>query len=242
MTAADMTHLIRLSLKRDDAAVAPLLRDLMPAPAEDAMALHHRLLWTLYADRLERRANEAPFLWRRMDEPGGFMVLGPQPALQSPYFKVEAKPFDVHFFEGQRLAFELRLNATADIKAKGGTGARGRRTDIVLAALHRLQQTGDGPTRSGALRLEAAQAAVEHWMNNRAAAAGFLVERLLVSGYRAVPPPMPRKSGRTLVGISDVEGVLRVVDPAAFRTRLLGGFGRMKAYGCGLMLVRPAPG
>lgn len=240
MTGADKTHLIRLSLKRDDAAVAPLLRDLLPDAGEDAMGVHHRLLWTLYAGSIERQPGQAAFLWRRMDAGGRFMLLGPQPAMDSPYFTVEARPFDIQFRDGQHLAFELRLNATADLKAGVESQARGRRTDIVLAAMHRLQQADKERARSGSLRLEAAQLAVENWMDGRSMADGFALESLRVTGYRALPPPGARSSRHSLVGISDVEGVVRVTRPDAFLARLRQGFGRMKAYGCGLMLVRPA--
>lgn len=240
MTEAGKTHLVRVSLKRDDAAVAPLLRDLLPAAGEDAMALHHRLLWTLYAGRLERRPGQAAFLWRRMDDRGRFMLLGPPPATDSPYFSVEARPFDVEFRDGQRLAFELRLNATADLKAEAGPKARGLRTDVVLAAMHRMHRDDVTRRRGNPLRSEAAQHAVEDWLSRRSAADGFALEGLRVTGYRALPPPGTRTAGTTLVGVSDVEGVLCVTRPDVFMARLRSGFGRMKAYGCGLMLVRPA--
>ena len=240
MTGADKTHLVRLSLKRNDAAIAPLLRDLLPAACGDAMDLHHRLLWTLYAGKVERQPGRAIFLWRRMDDSGRFMMLGPSPEMDSPYFTVEAKPFDVRFREGQRLAFELRLNATTDIKAGVESRERGRRTDIVLAQMHHLQKDDRQRARSGSLRAESAQLAVENWMGGRSMVDGFALESLRVTGYRGVSPPGARSSGHSLVGISDVEGVVRVVRPDAFLARLRQGFGRMKAYGCGLMLVRPA--
>jgi len=36
-------------------------------------------------------------------------------------------------------------------------------------------------------------------------------------------------------------GALEIADPAAFLARLAQGFGRAKAFGCGLMLIRRAP-
>ena len=38
----------------------------------------------------------------------------------------------------------------------------------------------------------------------------------------------------------DYEGVLTVTDPEKLTAALFGGIGRARAYGCGLMLVRPA--
>ena len=40
--------------------------------------------------------------------------------------------------------------------------------------------------------------------------------------------------------VLDLEGVLEVIDPAMFLQHLSTGFGRAKAFGCGLMLIRQA--
>jgi CRISPR system Cascade subunit CasE len=39
-------------------------------------------------------------------------------------------------------------------------------------------------------------------------------------------------------GVLDISGVLEVRDPARFLARLIQGFGRARAFGCGLMLIR----
>jgi len=40
------------------------------------------------------------------------------------------------------------------------------------------------------------------------------------------------------IGVLDYEGILEITDPAAFTTAIARGFGRAKAFGCGLMLIR----
>ncbi|NVN31737.1 type I-E CRISPR-associated protein Cas6/Cse3/CasE, partial [Endobacter medicaginis] len=53
---------------------------------------------------------------------------------------------------------------------------------------------------------------------------------------------VPRASGPPAVfGVLDFDGELRVTDPARFLARLAGGFGRARAFGCGLMLIRRSP-
>ncbi|MDX2120628.1 MAG: type I-E CRISPR-associated protein Cas6/Cse3/CasE, partial [Gemmatimonadota bacterium] len=42
------------------------------------------------------------------------------------------------------------------------------------------------------------------------------------------------------IGVLDLEGTLYVTDPSAFLGALGAGFGRAKAFGCGLMLIRRA--
>jgi CRISPR system Cascade subunit CasE len=39
-------------------------------------------------------------------------------------------------------------------------------------------------------------------------------------------------------GVLDISGVLEVHDPDRFLLRLAQGFGRARAFGCGLMLIR----
>ena len=52
---------------------------------------------------------------------------------------------------------------------------------------------------------------------------------------------MRRRGGREATfGVLDLRGRLTVRSPEVFVEALLAGFGRAKAYGCGLMLVRRA--
>jgi CRISPR system Cascade subunit CasE len=60
---------------------------------------------------------------------------------------------------------------------------------------------------------------------------------LRVDGYRVLRPPRPRKAGQMRIGVLDFDGVLTVTDPQRFLAALAAGFGRAKAYGCGLMLI-----
>ncbi|WP_282004733.1 type I-E CRISPR-associated protein Cas6/Cse3/CasE [Propioniciclava sinopodophylli] len=49
-----------------------------------------------------------------------------------------------------------------------------------------------------------------------------------------------RGAGRVTLGVAQFDGLLIVRDPEALRTALVGGIGRAKGYGCGLMtLVQP---
>jgi CRISPR system Cascade subunit CasE len=53
---------------------------------------------------------------------------------------------------------------------------------------------------------------------------------------------LPREAGRPVarLGVLDLEGVLEVSDPVRFVAALADGFGRGKAFGNGLMLIRRA--
>jgi CRISPR system Cascade subunit CasE len=59
----------------------------------------------------------------------------------------------------------------------------------------------------------------------------------VMDGYDRVA--MPRQNGGAAVfGVLDMSGALEVTDPERFLTKLAQGFGRGKAFGCGLMLIR----
>jgi CRISPR system Cascade subunit CasE len=63
---------------------------------------------------------------------------------------------------------------------------------------------------------------------------------IAVDGYERVR--LPRPAGPDAVfGRLDLDGVLAVGDPALFLSSLASGFGRARAFGCGLMLIRRAP-
>jgi CRISPR system Cascade subunit CasE len=58
---------------------------------------------------------------------------------------------------------------------------------------------------------------------------------------RRMMPVRGRRHGGAMLGIAELEGQLDVTDPDAFAAKVAAGFGRAKAFGCGLMLLRRAP-
>lgn len=81
------------------------------------------------------------------------------------------------------------------------------------------------------------------WLAGQGARAGF---RLLTpEGVPVVEDysvrDLPRRGGNApRFGVLDLTGTIEVTEPAAFLARLVRGFGRAKAFGCGLMLIRRA--
>lgn len=217
-----MTCLSRLTVSRrpDMAAVGALLD---PAGDGARMDAHHRLIWAAFAgDPAARR----DFLWREMGQ-GRFLVLSPRAPARTPLFEPpEVQSFAPALTAGDRLSFLLRANATRTV-----TGADGkkRHLDVVMDALHPLPRA-----ERAAARMGVAQTAGRSWLEGQGARAGFAVHEAAVTTYRVVQarPRGPR------FGVIDLEGVIELSDPAAFLARLVQGFGRAKAFGCGLMLIR----
>jgi len=84
------------------------------------------------------------------------------------------------------------------------------------------------------------------WLQTRAAACGFALARgdddtplVRVTGYR--PHRLFRSGGEALQFSSlDFDGTLTVVDPERLHAGVHRGIGGGKAFGCGLLLLRPA--
>ncbi|RMD94324.1 MAG: type I-E CRISPR-associated protein Cas6/Cse3/CasE [Alphaproteobacteria bacterium] len=235
-------YLSRLTLARkpDVAALGQLLD---PAHEGRRMDAHHRLIWSAFAGDPEASRD---FLWRDMGR-GQFMVLSPRPPAASALFEPpEVKPFTPDLSPGDRLAFVLRANATRTIKTDRITtsGKRERQhNDVVMEALRSIPRRRELPPDEGSRRarqrLELAQKAGANWLAGQGARGGFLLLDCHVSAYDVRDLPGQGKR-RPRFGVLDFEGVLEVTEPPAFLARLCHGFGRAKAFGCGLMLIRRA--
>ena len=229
-------YLSRLTLNRSApaAALMPLLNPSAPRQAADA---HHRLIWSVYSDGKDRRRD---FLWRH-DGRGRFFVLSARRPRMSELFEApETKVFDPELRTGDRLQFSLRANATKDravvsrMKQDERRG-KSRRVDVVMD----LMRSAPEAERRAEIRSAIAQAAAEAWMASQGAAKGFAVRSTVVEGYSTIELGRLRREGATF-GILDLRGEIEVTDPDTFLTALGVGFGRAKAWGCGLMLIRRA--
>lgn len=235
--------LCRARLRRDTAATGSLARLLVPDGGGARAASAHRLVWALFSDGPDRRRD---FLWRE-EGPGRFMALSARPPAPMPdLFDVEAKPFEPALAAGDRLAFSLRANAVVSRGPGAGQapGQRGKRHDVVMDALHAVP-----PGQRAVARLGAVESAGRAWLARQGAAHGFApADGVAVDGYETIRIPRDPGSAGTpgkpaapaRFGQLDFTGVLTVTDPVAFLSAVSSGFGRARAFGCGLMLIRRA--
>jgi CRISPR system Cascade subunit CasE len=229
-------HLSRIRL-RDDASVGALAGLFFDEKGDAHAAKVHRLIWSLFADDPGRQRD---FLWR---DDGGeawrrrtFLTLSarpPQDAVR--LFDIEAKAFAPALAPGQRLRFRLR--ASPSISLPDASAKRGRRKDPVSVALNKL------PEKGRTQRDDVIEQVGRAWLERQGARTGFTLTEptlLRVDGedHRALPRGGRREPIR--FSVLDFEGVLEVTEPALFVTGLANGFGRAKAFGCGLMLIRSA--
>lgn len=237
----------RLKLKRDPSVEA--LKLLVDPPDEARRTdAHHRLLWSVFSDGPERKRD---FIWRA--EPRGkFFVLSQRPPGSNPLFEIpETKEFTPSLSEGDCLRFMLRANAVRSVTTDQGSKAeqrkRGRKVDVAMHLLREIpgnQGVDSNGRRRASARSEIAQQASLDWLERQGQASGFVLNRdqFVLNDYSTVSLPGHRgkRKGEPRFGVFDMKGEFALTDPAAFISKLACGFGRAKAFGCGLMLIRRA--
>lgn len=196
-----------------------------------AAYLVHQAVADLFGDRADRG-----YLYRVLTvrEPlQRVLVLSTEPplplsALRGPDHRrvlaVESKPYSPTLAPGQRLDYEVQLNA-ACIETKGG---QKRRVDIWEALWQRDRQTPRTP----------AEVYGRYLAGKLAGAATVLAAHVTARGELEA-----RRAGRDDVArfiATNLIGTLEVHDPARLLALIATGVGRAKAFGCGLLcLSRP---
>lgn len=223
-------YLTRAKLRRDP-AITTIAALLLPTAISSRTQTSHQLVWSLFAGDENAKRD---FLWRE-DQHGTFYVLSAAPPGESPVFETETKIFAPVLTKGDCLRFFLRANATRSVKTQGAK--RGKRADVVMAALNKVPREERAAARPG-LILETGRA----WLEAQGARNGFDVvgsTALRVEGYETLK--LPRVNAKPIqISWLDFEGVLTVTDPVLFLKAITEGFGHARAFGCGLMLIRRA--
>lgn len=229
-----------------------------PRPRFEPMAAHewlggaygeHQWLWRFFPSPA---GTERDFLFRRRDVDGlpRFYVVSKRlPEPDSDAWQVQCREYRPQVPAGARLSFELRANPVVSRSGEGGS----KRHDVVMDAKKRLLTARDlpnweawAPDRTAAdgqpdrppPLYQLVHAACTGWLASRAEQHGFALDESSVSV--AAYQQHGGKRGQLRFSTVDLAGELVVTDAERFLTTLASGVGRAKAFGCGLLLVRPA--
>lgn len=242
-------YLSRVTIRRDK-GLAALGAVIVPENENARLDVAHKLIWTLFGDAPDTRRD---FLWRE-EEPGRFLVLSMRLPENPGLFDIDTRPFAPTVQAGDRLAFRLRVNATVATRNKEG---KQQRHDVVMHAIHHHEKGERSEPRKrdlGWIEAEdhtiAPPQSLRSWIERQGERSGFVVDQVQVVSYdkRRVPRGKQKSTSRNIrddvvFGIADLDGILGVTAPEAFLSALRSGFGRAKAFGCGLMLIkRPIQG
>lgn len=253
--APDTAALARLLLPEDDDARIAAGHRLIWSLFADSPDRERDFLWREDGGSAWQRTT---FLVLSAREPSGGGGL----------FAVESKPFAPALSAGQTLRFRLRAAPSFSVpsETKGERGKRVDPVWHRLRN-HRPPLGEMSPDDRQALRLTVEREVVGDWLTRQGGPSGFRpvtapdeagvarpvltidgdIQRRLpydATRLRETPRRRPltkrREHDHPAVAFTtfDLEGEIVVEDPAKFLAALARGFGRAKAFGCGLMLIR----
>jgi len=206
----------------------------------------HQWLWTFFP---APEGTPRDFLFRRMDGDTGsrfYVVSARGPKATSRVWDIRTRPYAPQLHTGQRLRFDVRVNPVVASMRDG----KSRRDDVVMHEKKRLVQEknlgrwADWKGAEKPAEYDLVQSVCTRWLcgalegrTSRAELAGFSV----VDGTLAADAYTQHEGGMKSVRFSTVSlsGELEVLDPERLVSTLHRGLGRGKAFGCGLLMVRP---
>ncbi|QMV16521.1 type I-E CRISPR-associated protein Cas6/Cse3/CasE [Vibrio spartinae] len=215
---------------------ANLAKILLELDHNDAYA-SHQLLWRELFHRDEKRQ----FIYRQEVNshqlPLFYTLSKTQPDPYSRNCRVESKIFAPQLQVGQQLAYQLRVNPTICITKDGHQ----HRHDVVMHTKHQLQ----GEKLPPPVLKQQMDEAIHQWLGNETRLTRWGIELVTVPDIQRYTQHRSYKKKRrekhehhVRFSSVDVQGILSVTDPERFLSQYAEGFGREKAMGCGLMLIR----
>lgn len=192
----------------------------------------HQLLWRLFTHHEKRK-----FLFRQELTPSGsvsFYILSEEkPIANEKLFLLQSKKFNPRLYSGQKLGFKLRANPTICITNKNG---KQQRHDVMMHAKKQFESSGVKGEDLNKVVTQAAQS----WLANQKRLEGWGISLEFLPDIEAYTQHKSKKKNGHHIEFSsvDFQGVLSVEEPEKFLLQYLQGFGRSKAFGCGLMLIR----
>ena len=232
---------------------------IMPHPDRELAAAHARLsgpyaehqwLWRFFP---AEAGSPRDFLFHRREVAGRPRYYGVSvraPHSDDPSWLVQTQSYAPRVAAGMRLGFELRANPVVSRRVDGKHG----RHDVVMDAKRRMlaerglsrwvewkpdRIAADGQPDPRPQLYELVQINCSAWLEARAEAGGFAIDPacLVADAYQQ----QAGKQGQLHFSTVDFRGELTVIDPDRFSATLRQGIGPAKAFGCGLLLVRPLP-
>ncbi|WP_417552796.1 type I-E CRISPR-associated protein Cas6/Cse3/CasE [Marinomonas fungiae] len=194
----------------------------------------HQLLWQLFTSDDARS-----FLFRQEQDAAGksifYVQSSRQPDVDSSVFNVQSKEFLPKLEAGQRLSFKLRANPVISTKDEQG---KAKRNDVMMHAKKQAKVNG---IQDSAEIQQLMEQAAQRWLATPERLGAWGITLDVLPNIENYQQHRSKKSKDRMIQFSsvDYQGILTVQDPIRFLTQLESGFGKAKALGCGLMLIKP---
>ncbi|MBI2790381.1 MAG: type I-E CRISPR-associated protein Cas6/Cse3/CasE [Gammaproteobacteria bacterium] len=201
----------------------------------------HQLIWQFLK---AAPGTERDFLFRRRDVsnsmPGFYVVSHRKPKPISEAWEVQSREYDPQLRDGQQFSFELRANPVTSYKVNN----KSQRVDVVihekkkLLAERGLQRWLDWKDDDKPELYKLVHDTCSQWLIKRAERMGFQlgIDNLRIDNYAQ----HKEEQRGILFSTVDFSGALTVINHEQFTNALFSGIGRAKAFGCGLLLVKPS--
>jgi CRISPR system Cascade subunit CasE len=229
-------------------------RELLRAHIDDNDYESHRTLWKLFP---AIEPGTRPFLFRLEDDKPSRQVsylvvseiapCAPQSAIIQ---SVQTKAYAPKIANGQLLQFSLRVNVSQRHLVDGQSPEvladrdqrKSRRFDPVAKALTQVRESERASLRKEWIDGKDEPALLlTKWLEPKLKRQGFQlhVSRSIVRDYQRVSIKRPKQEKPVTYSVATIDGVVEVIEREAALAALLNGIGHSKAFGCGLMLVKP---
>lgn len=196
---------------------------------DDHIDAGHRLIWRLFSKDPDTKRT---FIYRALDKDlRRFMIVSEcPPEAEAGLWLLKSKPYRPILAEGQAFGFALRVNPTFSLSQ--AERKKSQRIDVLM---HAKKEKGRKLEPS-----EREQIALE-WLMQKLQRVGATLETDASQVMDYAQLQLPRKNDKrpAIVSVIDIEGRLSVRDPAALQKSLRTGIGHAKAFGLGLLLLRP---
>lgn len=207
----------------------------------------HKTVWQLLSHNTEQKRN---FLFRYDIEaqnglPQFYVLSETDPTAEHPCWNVEVARHSYPEFlnrlqiqEGSVFRFSLRVNPTYSPPKKYRTRPNEKRRDLIMHLRYIMPKNEQGIREE--LHTITEHRACKEWLERRKNLGFEVVEpdkSLLIQQYDQVR--FRHKGNTTILSRVDMNGMLKVTDVATFYENLTNGIGHGKAFGCGLLLIRP---
>jgi CRISPR system Cascade subunit CasE len=155
--------------------------------------------------------------------------------------RLAVKPMPEAWRAGRRLGFEVRVRPVSrlikPLPYPGGSFAKGAELDIFLIEALRNFPSDSAPEETMLQAGRSREAVYTDWLRQRLAGAATLAPGVRLTCFlrhRAA------RKGSSVEGPDvTLQGDLKIDSPERFQELLRGGIGRHKAYGYGMILLRP---
>lgn len=211
--------------------------------AFDNQYREHQVIWKLFAIDPNQ---ERDFLFRFILEQNlpTYYILSKRPPVNSPEgWKLEGpREYDPRIKNGMHFEFSLRVNPVVTKKDPGNPDdqKKRKRHDVVMNLRQKWKDSGK-PKDEWPTNMQMVVQAGSEWIQERQETFGFsvLANHLLVEGYTRMHFGKKDNSKAVQLGVLDYGGILEVTDRNSFQNSLFNGIGHSKAFGCGLLLIKP---